>query len=532
MGMYLNPSNDSFFEAINSEIYVDKTQLLAYTNKVMQTAQKNICVSRPRRFGKSMAANMVTAYYSKGCDSGELFRNLRIYNSENFEKYRNRYHVIALNMQEFLTRTEHVTDMLALLKKRVLWELLGEYPDFNYYDRDDLSDVCATVFQQTKIPFVIVIDEWDCVFREYRESGWEQEKYLDFLRDFLKDKSYIHLVYMTGILPIKKYGTHSALNMFTEYSMMDAGALAEYVGFTEQEVKDLCACYHMDFEETKGWYDGYELVEVGSVYSPRSVVQSMLSQKFNNYWNQTETFEALKIYIEMNFDGLKDAVIAMMSGGRIRIDTRSFVNDMSTFSNRDDVLTLLIHLGYLGYDFTKKEVFIPNKEIMDEFFTATRTAGWEEVLQAVQQSDQLLDAVYRGDEKTVAAGIEQVHLETAHLQYNDENALSYTISLAFYAARNYYTTVRELPSGKGFADMAFIPRKKFAGRPALLVELKWDKDAAGALQQIKDKKYELGLEEYKENIILVGINYDKVSREHTCAIEAVTGKKGEISLRK
>lgn len=519
MGLYLNPSNDSFFEAVNSEIYVDKTRLLEYTNKVMQTAQKYICVSRPRRFGKSMAANMVAAYYSKGCDSKELFQDLYIYKTVHFEKYRNRYHVIALNMQEFLSRTDDMDGMLRLLKGKVLWELLGEYPDFNYYDRKDLPDVCATVYQRTRIPFVIVIDEWDCVFREYRERGQEQEEYLDFLRDFLKDKAYIHLVYMTGILPIKKYGTHSALNMFTEYSMMDAGALAGYVGFTEQEVKSLCTRYQMDFEETKGWYDGYELVEVGAVYSPRSVVQSMLSHKFNNYWNQTETFEALKIYIDMNFDGLKDAVLAMMAGGRVRIDTRSFVNDMSTFSNRDDVLTLLIHLGYLGYDFGNKEVFIPNKEIMDEYFTATRTAGWNEVILAVQQSEELLKAVYQRNEEAVAAGVEKAHLETSHLQYNDENALSYTISLAFYAARNYYTVVRELPAGKGYADVVFFPRRKFADRPALVIELKWNLNACGAIQQIKDKEYLKGLENYKDNMILVGINYDKASRKHSCKIE-------------
>ena len=257
MGGYLNPGNEKFGEALNSQIYVDKTGLIEYTNRVMYSNQKYVCVSRPRRFGKSMAANMLAAYYSRGCDSRELFQGLKISKADACEKKLNQYNTIFLNMQEFLSQTSSMDEMLRLVKKSVLWDLFFEYPDINYFDKENFSRAMQDVYQQTKCPFVIIIDEWDCIFREYRENHEAQEQYLDFLRDFLKDKAYIHLAYMTGILPIKKYGTHSALNMFDEFSMTNPGPLAEFVGFTEEEVAALCKQYGRNLSELKEWYDGY-----------------------------------------------------------------------------------------------------------------------------------------------------------------------------------------------------------------------------------------------------------------------------------
>ena len=254
MGSYLNPSNDNFIKALNSEIYVDKTGLIRYTNKVLNTQQQNVCVSRPRRFGKSMAANMLSAYYSRGCGSRELFAGLKIASDDSFEKHLNRYDTIFINMQEFLSQGRGVEGMLSLLRKTLLWELLEEYPDYRYFDRENLARTMQDIYRNTECPFVVIIDEWDCVFRENRENKDAQEMYLDFLRDLLKDKAYIHLAYMTGILPVKKYGTHSALNMFDEFSMIDPGPLAEYAGFTEEDVLGLCEDYGMDPAEVKGWY--------------------------------------------------------------------------------------------------------------------------------------------------------------------------------------------------------------------------------------------------------------------------------------
>ena len=520
MGIYLNPGSGKFKEALDSEIYVDKSGLIAYTNKVFGTKQKYVCVSRPRRFGKSMAADMLSAYYDRSVDTSGLFENLMIFQDSSYNAYRNQYDVIKVNMQEFLSRTKSMTVFIERLSRFLLEELTEEYSDIRLKDATDLAQSMGDIYSKTDRKFVFIIDEWDCIFREYKEDHKAQEQYLDFLRDWMKDKDYIGLAYMTGILPIKKYGTHSALNMFYEYSMEDPEELSEFVGFTESEVIALCEQYSMNFEECKAWYNGYHFASCGSVYNPNSIVRAMWSGKFSDYWNQTENYEALRIYIDMNFDGLRDSILKLMAGGRQAIDTGSFQNDMTTFANADDVMTLLIHLGYLGYDFDTKEVFIPNREIMQEFVTATTAKNsWDEVMKSVKHSDELLKAVWSGDEEAAADYIENAHLETSHIQYNDENALSYTISLAFYAARQYYTVIRELTTGKGFADLAFVPRKKYADKPAMVVELKWNQNADTALTQIKEKNYPAGLEEYKNNMLLVGINYDRETRKHECRIE-------------
>ena len=334
---------------------------------------------------------------------------------------------------------------------------------------------------------------------------------------------------MTGILPIKKYGSHSALNMFTEYSMTNPREMAEFFGFTEEEVRALCATYKRNFEEAQAWYDGYELVamdgenpKIYSMYSPKSVVDAMLSGLYDNYWNQTETYEALKIYIQMNFDGLKDAIVRMLAGDRVEINTGTFSNDMTTFQNRDDVLTLLVHLGYLSYHWMDKTVSIPNKEVSQEYVNAISTMDWHEVIDSVEASKKLLEALWMQDEETVAAGIDKAHREISILQYNNENSLACTINLAFYFAREYYTIIREFPTGKGFADLCFIPRKMHADKPAVVIELKWEKSAQGAIAQIKDRHYTDALKEYRGNLLLAGINYDRETKTHTCVIAQLT----------
>ena len=519
MGLYLNPGNEGFFESVSSKIYVDKTELIQYTNQVFRTKQKFLCVSRPRRFGKSMAAEMLAAYYQRNCDSQKLFANMNIAKDPSFPVHLNKYNTIFLNMQDFFSRTHNIDKMCELFSKYVLRDLLREYPDLDYLDQTDLIDVLQEIYREYKIPFVFIIDEWDCIFRENKNDMETQKKYLDFLRNLLKDRNYVGLTYMTGILPIKKYGTHSALNMFDEFSMIDPGPLASYVGFTESEVEKLCGEYQMDIDEIRNWYDGYSFEEVPSVYSPKSVISCMRLGRLGNYWNQTETFEALQLYIDMNFEGLRDDILSMLAGEEVPVNTGSFTNDMATFRTEDDVLTLLIHLGYLGYRYATKTVFIPNGEIRAEFVNAVSVSDWGEVSNALKNSADTLQAIWQGREKQVAEGIRQAHFETSHIQYNDENALSYTISLALYAARNFYTFHRELSGGKGFADLVFIPRKRFMDKPALVVELKWDKDAAGAITQIREKEYCRSLEEYHGKLLLVGINYDKKTKEHSCKIE-------------
>ena len=518
MGMYLNPGNELFGEALNSEIYVDKSMLIVHTNKVLRTQQKFVCVSRPRRFGKSMAAQMLAAYYDRGCDSSDQFRDLDIAQHPSYEEHRNRYNVIQLNMSNFLTQANDMKGMLDLIEESVMYEIENEFSDLPMPPMRNLMTRMQSVFAKTKIPFVFVIDEWDCVFRELQEDEEAQKKYLDYLRNLLKDQAYVALAYMTGILPVKKYGIHSALNMFTEVSMTDAREYAPFTGFTTEEVQELCDRYEMPFEEMRSWYDGYNVDGI-ETYNPRSVVMSVTGHRLSNYWTQTETFEALRVYIEMDFDGLREKVIKMIAGERIEINTHKFQNDMKTLSSADDVLTLLIHLGYLTYDFETKEVWIPNNEVQSEFINCIEDRGWEIIMRDIKASDDLMKAIEKEEEEKVAEAVEDAHDRYSSIfAYNDENTLASVLVLAFYAARKKYIMHREYASGKGYADLVFLPRPGKSD-PAMVMELKVRETAGTAIDQIKNRNYPMIPEEYTGEIILCGISYDPKSKEHSCRIE-------------
>ena len=516
MGIYLNPTNQNFYEAVNKEIYVDKSLLIERIEHLKEKVNKYLCISRPRRFGKSTDANMLVAYYSKGCDSSQIFNRLKISQTELYQKHLNQHNVIHINMQDFLSKTHDIDKMIILLTKLIFRDIKKVYQDIEYFDIDDLIQVLEDVYAEVNERFIFVIDEWDCIFREYKNNKEAQEKYLDFLRNLLKDKPYVSLCYMTGILPIKKYGTHSALNMFKEISILNPTPLEEFMGFTEKEVQDLCLKYDMDYEKMKDWYDGYKMTGDLSVYNHRSVVYALMDRKYENYWSATETYEALRVYIDMNYDGLKDDVVKLLAGEEVYLNTDKFQNDMTTFKSKDDVLTLLIHLGYLGYNSSNQTCYIPNKEVTSSFIASIEDSSWNETTKALLNSRALLEATWNRDEELVAKYIEEAHLDTAILTYNNENALSYTISIAYMYARNHYTIIREMPSGKGYADMVFIPKDD---KPAMIVELKWNQEVETAIDQIKEKKYPKGLEKYRDNLLIVGISYDKKTKKHSCKIE-------------
>lgn len=546
MGVYLNPGYQSFEEAINSSVFIDKTEMIFYLNSITSTEQKYVSVSRPRRFGKTMAANMICAYYGKD-NSEELFKKTKLSEHKNWDKYLGKFDVLRLVITDFLGESEGIADMIAYLSDEVTAELMEAYPDINYGKRINLRTVMSKIYDKKGTRFVIVIDEWDAIFRECKNDRAGQTKYLDFLRGWLKGKNYVALAYMTGILPIKKYGKHSALNMFFEYSIISPMQLAPYTGFTVDEVAELCKEYGRDFDAIRDWYDGYEvsdiippdpdhkvLVQTGkapeavrySLYSPLSVVNAVTTGFILNYWNKTESYEALSDYIAMNQDGLKDAVVILMDGGRIRIDTSSYQNDMTTFHSRDDVLTLLIHLGYLGYDIDTREVFIPNNEILDEFKTSTKGNEWINSFESFKLSQRLLDATWNADEDKVAELLELAHDRASNKTYNSEAALSYAIQYAYYAAQKYYTTIQELDTGKGYADLVYLPAPGFSDKPVLLIELKYDKTIKTAVDQIKERNYPQLLEHYKGNILLISVNYDKDIdadsvhfKHHNCKIE-------------
>lgn len=519
MGIYLNPDNIDFQKALNSEIYVDKTELIKYTNKVLNTEQQFICVSRPRRFGKSMAGDMLAAYYSRGCDSKEMFSGFKIASDTNFEKHLNKYNVIHINMLDFIDSRKSINEAIDYLSRRLIYEIKQENGDVNCFDWNDLMSVLADVFHEKKVPFIFVIDEWDCVFREYKRNTEGQSEYLDFLRRILKGQSYIALAYMTGILPIKKYGKHSALNMFTEISMTNAAPIQEFTGFTEKEVLQLCSEYNADFNEIKRWYDGYT-VDGESIYNPKSVVEALTRGKFRNYWTSTENYEALEEFIFRNEDGLRDTIIKLIAGGKKKIDPSTFTNDMVTFNSQDDVLTLLVHLGYLTFDSDTNEVAIPNYEVAEQFASSIRNKDWAEVSKSLKVSEELVEATLNGDAEKVSNLISDSHKEnTSILQYNDENSLACVLSIAYYSARKDYVVHRELATGKGFADLVFIPRPN-RSLPAMIIELKKGHSAEEAVKQIKENDYLHKVSEYNEEILLVGINYDE-KKDYSCIIEKI-----------
>ena len=524
MGRFVNPDNSAFQVALNSRIYVDKTGLIEYTNSVLDTTNAYICNSRPRRFGKSYAANMLAAYYSKGAESEQMFSGLEISKNTDFKKHLNKYDVIHIDIQWFLTNCDDADNVVPFITKSVLDELREIYPEFLPLEVTALPDALSRIKNCTEQKFVIIIDEWDVLIRDVAANKKVQSDYINFLRGMFKGTEptkYIQLVYLTGILPIKKEKTQSALNNFDEFTMLDAGVMAPYIGFTEAEVKDLCERYHRDFEKVKYWYDGY-LLEDYQVYNPKAVVSVCVRGRFRSYWSETASYEAIVPFINMNYDGLKNAIIEILSGASIKVNTAAFKNDTVNIQSKDDVLTYLIHLGYLGYNQNRRTAFVPNEEIRQELTTAVESRKWNEMITFQQESEHLLEATLDMDEEAVEEGIEKIHTEyVSNIQYNNENSLSSVLAIAYLSSMEYYfKPVRELPTGRGFADFVFIPKPEYVSSyPALVVELKWNKNAETALQQIKEKQYPDSVLDYTGDILLVGINYDKKTKEHQCLIE-------------
>ena len=524
MRRFVNPGNTAFEVAVNSQIYVDKTGLLAYTNSVINTKQALICSSRPRRFGKSITADMLCAYYSSGCDSDSIFASYEIAKSDSYKKHLNQYDVIYLDIQWCMMDAGSAEQTVSYLNYHVIEELKEIYPQILLDGIRTAYGAMSCINAQTGVKFIVIIDEWDVLIRDEAANEAVLQDYINFLRGMFKGSEptkFIALAYLTGILPIKKLKTQSALNNFMQFTMITPGVLARYIGFTEEEVGKLCEQFGVDFREVKRWYYGYELGDY-HVYNPNAVVNAMINKSFQSYWSQTGTYESIVPFINMNFDGLKTAVIEMLSGATTQINVNSFQNDMVSFVDKDDVLTLLVHLGYLAYNQNMQYAYIPNEEIRQELLFAVRRKKWSELNLFLQDSEELLDATLDMDEEATAEKIEKINTEyVSAIQYNNENSLSCVLSIAYLSAMQYYfKPIRELPTGRGFSDFVFIPKKEYANEyPALVTELKWNKNAQTALNQIKEKQYPQSLLQYTGQILLIGINYDKKTKEHSCKIE-------------
>ena len=366
MGIYFNPTNESFTQAKNSMIYVDKTELLEQLNLRLSTENKCIAVSHARRFGKSHAAGMIDAYYSLGCDSSKLFDNTKIAANADYKKYMNKYNVIHLDISSFWD--DFKDNLVEKIKEYIIDDFKKSFNDEIDYSKK-FSVILMSVYQKTTIPFVIIIDEWDCVIRNSDDKELVHS-YLQFLHSLFKSeesKAFLALGYITGILPIKKIKDESALNNFREYTMLKSKPITKYYGFTEEEVKELCKKYDMDFDSVKAWYNGY-LIDGIHMYNPNSVTQAMIDQDCDSYWRNTSSFSSINTFITMNYAGLKDDIMTMLAGGKVIVDTRSFQNDLSDIHSKDDALTALIHLGYLGYDADRKSATVHYPDTVTKFF--------------------------------------------------------------------------------------------------------------------------------------------------------------------
>lgn len=519
MGTYINTGNSGFQRVRNSK-YVDKSQMISVINSILNTEKCMSCVTRCRRFGKSMAAKMLCAYYDQSCDSRHLFEDLKIASNPSFEKHLNKYPVLYIDMTSFVTRYKDET-IVTHINEEVIADVHTAYPDIPLQDNDDLMALLIRISEVTGQSFFFIIDEWDAICREFKAGSKAMDDYVNWLRRMFKDVNSSKVfvgVYLTGILPIKKYKTESALNNFTEYSMVNPGRLAGCFGFTKQEVKDLCQEEGGNFDDMEKWYDGYMIGNEPSIFNPNSVMQSLWEGRCRSYWASTGAYDAIASYIQMNYKGLKDDIIKMLGGGRCKVDPTGFQNDMSIIRTKDDVFTVLIHLGYLGYDFDASECFVPNREVDGELVNAIRDTCWQQVIDSINESQELLQAIIDGKEDAVAKGIDAAHDEnTSILSYNDENSLACVLTLALHHAKNDYTFYRELPTGKGFADLVLMPRKN-VDKPAILLELKYDKSADAAIDQIYRKEYHGKVAQYDGQVILVGINYDKEKKKHECRI--------------
>ena len=524
MGRYINRGNNDFSVARHSA-YVDKTGLIAVINDTLFTEQCRSCVTRSRRFGKSMAANMLCAYYDRSCDSRALFADLAIAKEASFEKYLNKFPVIKLDMTDFTTEYKDNPDIISIMQEKLKDDVRKAYPGIIAEDfGESFMEMLSVIHHATGDTFIMVIDEWDAICREFEPGSRVMDSYVNWLRRMFKGNDTLNVfagVYMTGILPIKKYNTESALNNFEEYSMVEPGDLATHLGFTKEEVQALCREYNRDFEEMEKWYDGYIIGEAKSMFNPNSVMASLRRRKCSSYWASTGAYDKVATYIEMNYEGLKDDILYMLAGGRCDVETTGFGNDMHDVRSKDDVLTVLIHLGYLSYDGENKECYIPNYEVRGEMESAVKSGSWR-VAHAITGSRKLLNATIDGDSDYVAGAIDKAHDEnTSILSYNNENSLACVLAIAYIYAHNDYIVHRELATGKGFADLVLLPRKN-VDKPAIVVELKYRQDVEAAIDQIRRREYVGKVAQYTGEILLVGISYDRREKRHTCVIETVS----------
>ena len=523
MSLYLNKNNDKFISYRNDDIYIDKSLLVGVTNKNIGIERKKfMCITRPRRFGKTMALSMLNAYYSTGCDSKVIFDKLQIANDESYLEHLNKHNVIWIDMASLYTNIENKDELVVELKKRILADLKEKYVNMNLTNLL-LSDAIIEINSKLNERFIFLIDEWDVVFREQENNKKLCDDYIMFLRGLFKASDVsacIDLVYMTGILPIKRYNSQSSLNNFIEYNMLDPYTLTEFVGFTEEEVKSLCKQYDMDINDMKHWYDGYHYSEVGDLYNPKSVVEAISRRRYGDYWTSTSSIEAVTSYMNYDNGELKDIITSLIAGNKVDVNVSRFRNDLTAVDNKDAALTVLIHLGYLAYDRENEQCYIPNYEIRQELNNGVLDLKWEEIEYPLINSKELIKQTVLLNTKYIEERLNE-NLERFTTIYNrlDENVLSVLLNVSYDYARKEYNFFKEPNVGICRADLILVPYR--TTKPGIIFELKVDSSPIEAIKQIKQKNYLESFNTYKGKILLIGINLDSKTKKHTVLIEEV-----------
>ncbi len=503
-------------ELTNSEYFVDKSAMIEKMNKHIRTNSKNVCITKPRRFGKTSVLNMLGAYYGKAYDSKELFDNLKISKSDTYISHLNQYNIISLSLNDLPDDGSTYEDYISLIKESIADDIKEAYPELKDRKFRRISDLLTATGEQ----FIFIIDEWDYIFSHELFCEHHRE-FLEFLRNLLKDRPYVALAYMTGVLPIKKYSTGSALNMFREYTMLKDPSFEEYFGFTESEVEALCKRQSaLTMDEIRDWYNGYQTQSGERLYNPRSVVCALENAVCQSYWTRTGRIDEVLFFLKYNIGEVRDDVVKMVNDTPVRIDIKKeYFAGQENPAGKKDIYSAMIIYGLLAY--RDGELSVPNKELMLEFEAALEDDDFGYVAELVRNSNEVLSATLDKKGDVVASYLHNIHnSELPILKYNDENSLSCVVTLAYLAARNHYRVEREEKSGKGFADFIFHPRqKKF---PGIILELKADDTPEAAIAQIKGKEYCEKLRKEKvEQILAVGLSYDTGKKEHQCFIEEV-----------
>lgn len=502
----------NFRKILKRKIYVDKSLLIAHLNPLIGTNECFVCITRPRRFGKTINATMLGAYYTKGFDGDELFQCLKISREKTYREHLNQHNVIYIDFSQMPDLCNSYQDYMKNILDELRQDLVEYYPQLKKKNYSMLSRMLL----DTGDSFIFILDEWDSIFHEKFIGSSEIYLFLKFLKGLLKDQPYVELAYMTGVLPITKYSSGSELNMFHEYNFMNDYVFENYFGLLEEEVEELCQVHtNICYQELKYWYDGYRTHDGKSLFNPRSVNCALSDGICLNYWTETGPMNEIADCIEHNVAEVREDIVRMVTGIPVEVDLQGYSATEQRLNTRDEILSAMVVYGFLSYH--DGRLTIPNHELMEKYQRILSRDSMGGIKEIVEQSREMLQATLNRDENKVASILESVHdREIPFLSYNDENSLSCVITLCYLYARKDYTIEREAKSGKGYCDYIFLPRK--SNLPAILLELKVGKSCEEAIKQIKERKYVQKVKSAQE-VLFVGINYNKHNKQHTCLIE-------------